>query len=398
MYVKTLTVTDINNYIKKTIDNDFILSNAYIKGEISNFKIHSSGHAYFTIKDDSSKLNCVMFKTNAVKLTFLPEDGMEVVIKGRVSVYLKDGSYQLYCEEIKLEGMGELNLAYQKLKDKLEKAGLFKDSLKKSIPNYPKKIGIVTSPTGAAIRDIINVIKRRNKNIEILIYPALVQGINSSEDIIRGIKILNNNPDVDVIILARGGGSIEELWSFNDEKLAYAVYNSEKPIITGVGHETDFTIVDYVSDLRAPTPSAAAEIAVPLLSDLKNEINSSKNYLDAYISNFLMNKYTEVDMLKKNLELRNPKEYIKNQYAYIGLIRSMLNDNANKRITLEKEKLAKFSSLLNAHNPLNILNKGYSIIMDMDGEVLCNVSEIKKQEAIQIRVKDGEIPIQLMKQ
>lgn len=262
MHIKTLTVSQLNRYVKNTLDADFILNNASVKGEISNLKIHSSGHIYFSLKDGGSKINCVMFKSYAYKLKFVPENGMDIVVEGNVSVYEKEGSYQLYCKAMKREGIGDLYIAFEELKEKLKKEGLFDDAHKKEIPRFPKKVGVITSPTGAALRDIINVTKRRNKGIELLIYPALVQGIDASKTIIEGIKILNKVEDVDIIILARGGGSIEELWAFNNEELAYEIYSSKKPIITGVGHETDFTIVDFVSDRRAPTPSAAAEIAV----------------------------------------------------------------------------------------------------------------------------------------
>ena len=395
MYIKTLTVSALNNYIKKVLDNDFILNNTYIKGEISNFKLHTSGHAYFSIKDDISRLSCVMFKTYTCKLNFLPEDGMKVVIKGKVSVYQKDGTYQLYCEEIKPEGMGDLYLAFQKLKEKLEKQGLFEAKHKKALPKYPKRIGVITSPTGAAIRDIINVIKRRNNNVDVLIYPALVQGINSSEDIIKGIEVLNAIKDIDIIILARGGGSIEELWSFNDEKLAYAVFNSKKPIITGVGHEIDFTIVDFVGDLRAPTPSSAAELAVPSLADLKKVVTNTKVFIEAFVNSFLIERFNRVKLLTRTLELKSPENYIIHQYSHIDSLKKLLDNKAYARVTVEKDKLSKYIALLNAHNPLNVLNKGYSIITDKKDKVINSIEVIKKQDGVKIRLKDGIISVSL---
>jgi exodeoxyribonuclease VII large subunit len=395
MYIKTLTVSALNSYIKKVIDNDFILNNTYIKGEISNFKLHTSGHAYFSIKDESSKLSCVMFKAYTSKLNFLPEDGMKVVIKGKVSVYQKDGTYQLYCEEIKAEGLGDLYLAFQKLKEKLEKEGLFELKYKKALPKYPSKIGIITSPTGAAIRDIINVIKRRNSTIDLLIYPALVQGINASEDIIKGIEVLNATKDVDVIILARGGGSIEELWSFNDEKLAYAIFNSKKPIITGVGHEVDFTIVDYVGDLRAPTPSAAAELAVPSLIELKEMLINNKTLIETSANTFLIEKFNHLQMLKRTLELKSPENYIINQYNHIYNLKELLDNKIYNKVLSEKDKLGKFIALLNAHNPLNVLNKGYSIITDNKDKVINSTEAIRNQEVVNIRLKDGKIKMSI---
>ena len=287
MHIKTLTVSQLNRYIKNTLDADFILNYASVKGEISNLKIHSSGHIYFSLKDEGSKINCVMFKSYAYKLNFDLENGMDIIAHGNISVYEKEGSYQLYVKEMKREGIGELYIAFEKLKEKLKNEGLFDESNKKEIPRFCKKIGIITSPTGAALRDIINVTKRRNKGIELLIYPALVQGIDASKTLIAGIKALNKIEDLDIIILARGGGSIEELWAFNNEDLAYEVYNSKKPIITGVGHETDFTIVDFVSDKRAPTPSAAAEIAVfdreVLVKEILNYKYTIKNSMENII-------------------------------------------------------------------------------------------------------------------
>ena len=273
MYSKILTVTAVNSYIKKVIDNDFILKNSNIKGELSNVKIHSSGHIYFSLKDNFTKIKCVMFKTKAMDLSFIPKDGMNVVVSGNISIYEKEGTYQLYCNTMEVDGEGELFTAFNLLKEKLEREGLFDINRKKEIPVIPRRIGVITSPTGAAVRDIIKVATRRNENIDILIYPSLVQGINASKDISRGIRVLNNIEDIDVIILARGGGSIEELWAFNEEEVARAMATSKTPIITGIGHETDFTIADFTADLRAATPSHAAEIAVYSLEGLKDKLN-----------------------------------------------------------------------------------------------------------------------------
>ncbi len=391
MYIKTLSVSALNNYVKKMIDADFILNNLNIKGEISNFKMHSSGHLYFSLKDESSKINCIMFKTYASNLKFKPKDGEAVVVKGRVSVYEKDGAYQLYCYEMKQEGIGELYVAFQELKNKLENEGLFDLRHKRAIPKLPRRVGIVTSPTGAAVRDIINVAMRRNKGMELLLYPALVQGENASEDIIKGIELLNNMEDVDVIILARGGGSIEELWAFNNEKLAYAVYNSKKPIITGVGHETDFTIVDFVSDLRAPTPSAAAEIAVPSLEELKVKLKNYKDYLSASIDNRLKRSYNKTELLMKTLEIHSPMNYIINQYNYIDSLQSRLTAKLSSKLDLRKEGLSRLNAIIDAHNPLKVLNKGYALIEDLEGNILSRKNDLKETEEIFITVKDGKI-------
>lgn len=391
MYIKTLSVSALNNYIKKTLDADFILKNLSIKGEISNLKLHSSGHMYFSLKDESSKINCIMFKTYTSSLKFLPKDGDSVVVKGKVSVYEKDGSYQLYCQEITQEGLGELYIAFQKLKEKLEKAGLFDERRKRPIPKYPRRIGVITSPTGAAVRDIINVSTRRYKGVNMLVYPALVQGYNASEDIIRGIRALNQIEDIDVIILARGGGSLEELWAFNNEELAYEVYNSKKPIITGVGHETDFTIVDFVSDRRAPTPSAAAEMAVPNMEELFRGINAYESALNTCISNTLKDCNNKIESLRKTLYLNSPANFIVNQYNYIDRLQDTLNYKMKLILQNKKENLGKLNSLLDAHNPLKVLNKGYAMIQDSDGKIISEKKDLKENKEFLITLKDGKL-------
>lgn len=395
MYIKTLTVSALNNYIKKMLDNDFILSNSSITGEISNFKLHSSGHIYFSLKDEYSKINCIMFRSAAKGLNFTPENGMKVVVKGRVSVYEKDGAYQFYCDEMKPEGMGELYIAFEKLKSKLQKQGLFDAEHKRSIPAYTEKIGIITSPTGAAIRDIINVTRRRNINVELVIYPALVQGINASADIINGIETLNQIDDIGIIILARGGGSIEELWCFNDEALALAVYNSKKPIITGVGHEIDYTIVDFVSDRRAPTPSAAAEIAVFNLEEFSNRILAYKSTMKNIINMNIIEKRSKLDLLKKHLNSASPRVHIVNEYSNIDRLRELVNIKIKARLEKEKEKLVKINALLSAHNPLNVLNKGYAIIEDENKNIISEIELLKQASSIKVTLKDGSTKIEL---
>ncbi|MFL0196898.1 exodeoxyribonuclease VII large subunit [Clostridium sp. WILCCON 0269] len=396
MYIKTLTVSDINRYIKKTVDNDFILANCSIKGEVSNFKFHSSGHMYFSLKDQSSKINCIMFKSSAENLNFMPEDGMKVIVKGRISVYEKEGVYQLYCSEMKPEGVGELYLAFERLKMKLEQKGLFDISHKKKIPVYAKKIGVITSPTGAAVRDIINVAKRRNKKVELLIYPALVQGTSASQDIIKGIETFNSMDDVELIIIARGGGSIEELWCFNDEKLAEAVYNSQKPIITGVGHEIDYTIVDFVSDKRAPTPSAAAEIGVFSLEEYLQKLLNYKNILYVNAKNMIGDEKNRLTFMQRALELNNPLAYIANQYESIDKIKEILDFKVKVKFNEKKEKLAKINALLSAHNPLNVLNRGYCIIEDGQKNLISSIEELNKKCKVKVIMKDGASEFKLV--
>lgn len=390
MYLKTLTVSDINNYIKKVIDNDFILNNAAISGEISNFKLHSSGHMYFSLKDEYSKINCVMFKGNTRTLKFIPDNGIKVVVKGRISVYEKDGSYQLYCNSIEPEGLGELYIAFEKLKKKLELEGLFDVEHKKPIPKFAERIGVITSPTGAAVRDIINVSKRRNSNCEIVIYPSLVQGLGASEDVIRGISTFNKKGNIDTIIIARGGGSIEELWAFNDENLARAIYNSKIPIITGVGHEVDYTIADFVSDRRAPTPSAAAEIAVFNKEEILNSIKIYKNTLNNRITQLLKDKYNNIENLKRNLEMNSPERTIVNEYHKLDKLKEALKHNIKTNLELKKQTLTKANALLSAHNPLNILSKGFAVIESTDGSVVSSLNKLQSLAEANIILKDGK--------
>ncbi|MCY6959968.1 exodeoxyribonuclease VII large subunit [Clostridium brassicae] len=397
MYIKTLTVSQLNSYIKKVVDNDFILRNACVKGEISNLKLHSSGHMYFSLKDEYGKINCIMFRSAVNTLNFCPEEGERVLIKGRVSVYSKEGLYQFYCEEMEKDGLGELYMAFLKLKEKLSNEGIFDEIYKKTIPRYPKKIGVITSPTGAAIRDIINVIKRRNPRLDILIYPSLVQGEKASKDIIRGIKYFDKREDIDTIILARGGGAIEELWAFNNEDLAYAIYKCNKPIISGVGHETDITICDFVSDLRAPTPSAAAEVASFNLYDTNVKIKSYKDILKYEIQKKIDEKCRELKLLENKLRLHNPTNYIANQYIKIDNLKQNLTYKITSKIDYEKSRLAKVNSLLNAHNPLNVLNKGYAVIQDKNNNVISSTKDIQKLRQLKIVLKDGTVNLNVAK-
>ncbi|KOR26672.1 exodeoxyribonuclease VII large subunit [Clostridium sp. L74] len=395
MHVKTLTVSQLNRYVKNTLDADFILNNASVKGEISNLKIHSSGHIYFSLKDEGSKINCVMFKSYAYKLNFDLENGMDIIAHGNVSVYEKEGSYQLYVKEMKREGIGDLYIAFEKLKEKLKSEGLFDESNKKEIPRFCKKIGVITSPTGAALRDIINVTKRRNKGIELLIYPALVQGTDASKTLVDGIKTLNKVEDVDIIILARGGGSIEELWAFNNEDLAYTIYNSKKPIITGVGHETDFTIVDFVSDRRAPTPSAAAEIAVFDREVLIKEILNYKYTIKNSMENIIKEKRNYLNLYKQRIESNSPYNIIVNEYKNIDNLKELLNTKIKGKLNKEKDNLSKLASLLEAHNPLNVLKKGYTLVEDESNNLITEKETLKELNKINIIFKDGKAKLNI---
>lgn len=390
MKIKTLTVSEVNNYLKRIIDNDFILNNLSVKGEISNLKYNSSGHIYFSLKDEGGKINCVMFRSKAIMLKLTLEEGMGVVIGGRASIYPQNGSIQLYCDTIEQEGRGELYIKFERLKEKLSKEGYFDEELKKEIPKLPSRVGIVTSPTGAAIRDIINVSKRRNSLVDLVLYPAKVQGIGAYMEVIEGIKYFNRTKSVDVIIIGRGGGSIEELWNFNEEELAKAIFKSKIPIISAVGHEVDFTISDFVSDVRAATPSQGAEIAVPLQSDIEETIEYINNRMGSIIANKLQLEKNKVDSLSRILKLNSPMSRIVNNYMIIEKLKERLNSNIVNKINIEKEKLSGLNNLLMAQNPCNLLNKGYAIIEDESG-VINTVKRMSEEKEINVFLADGVV-------
>ncbi|MGL5615602.1 MAG: exodeoxyribonuclease VII large subunit [Sarcina sp.] len=391
MKLKTLSVTDVNSYLKRSLDNDFILNNLSVKGEISNLKFHSSGHIYFSLKDKESKINAVMFRSDAENLNFLLENGMEVTIKGRLSVYIKDGSYQLYCKEASKFGIGELFEKYEAMKKELENEGIFDLAYKRKIKKFPTRIGVITSPTGAAIKDIIRVIQRRNKSVDIVLYPAKVQGIAAEETLIDGIRFFNNEKSVDTIIIGRGGGSIEELWAFNSRELAYEIYNSSIPVISGVGHETDFTICDFASDIRAATPTAAGEIAVSSILEEIENLDKIRIILKKDIERIVQFENEKLERCKRVLESNNPKTVIKNKAEDLRKMKVQLDRIINSKIELEKEKIAYKNSILTNLNPLNVLSRGYSVINDKNGNIINKVSELKKDQEIEVNLSDGKI-------
>ncbi|MDK0917582.1 exodeoxyribonuclease VII large subunit [Clostridium perfringens] len=395
MKLKTLSVGEVNNYVKKLVENDFILKNLNVKGEISNLKFHSSGHIYFSLKDENSKVNCIMFKNNAVNLDFRLEEGMKVEIKARLGVYHKEGTYQLYCENIKKAGIGELFEEFHKLKKELSEEGIFDEKYKRALPKFPKRIGIITARTGAAVRDIINVIQRRNKSLDIILYPAKVQGENAADSIIEGIRYFNNEKSVDVIILGRGGGSIEELWAFNNRELAYEIFNSRIPTVSAVGHEVDFTISDFVSDMRAPTPSAAGELVSPSLQEMINDLVNKKEFLHRAIDRRFLNAKRDVDLLHKGLKGNNPKHIIEKRIKEVNSLEEKLNFLGKRKIDKAKDELIALNSILQTLNPLNTLGRGYSVIMDKEGKVINEVSELKKNDMVKVIMKDGSVNIDI---
>ncbi|MBI5978054.1 exodeoxyribonuclease VII large subunit [Clostridium perfringens] len=395
MKLKTLSVGEVNNYVKKLVENDFILKNLNVKGEISNLKFHSSGHIYFSLKDENSKVNCIMFKNNAVNLDFRLEEGMKVEVKARLGVYHKEGTYQLYCENIKKAGIGELFEEFHKLKKELSEEGIFDEKYKRALPKFPKRIGIITARTGAAVRDIINVIQRRNKALDIILYPAKVQGENAADSIIGGIRYFNNEKSVDVIILGRGGGSIEELWAFNNRELAYEIFNSRIPTVSAVGHEVDFTISDFVSDMRAPTPSAAGELVSPSLQEMINDLLNKKEFLHRAIDRRFLNAKRDVDLLYKGLKGNNPTHIIEKRIKEVNTLEEKLNFLGKRKIDKAKDELIALNSILQTLNPLNTLGRGYSVIMDKEDKVINKVSELKKNDMVKVIMKDGSVNIDI---
>ena len=391
MKIKTLTVTEVNNYIKKILDNDFILNNLSVRGEISNLKYHSSGHIYFSLKDDNSKINCIMFKSKSLDLDIVLQEGMAVIVSGRASVYTANGTFQLYCDKIEQEGLGELHIRFEKLKEKLSREGYFNDEFKKPLPKNPYRVGIVTSETGAAIRDIINVIRRRNSKVDIVLYPALVQGEGAYKTVIDGIEYFNNTKSVDVIIIGRGGGSIEELWNFNEELLAYAIFKSKLPIVSAVGHEVDFTISDFVSDFRAATPSQAGEVVVPLESEQYREINDYDSRLKFIIEDKIRSEKQKLNNLERILSLNSPSNKIANAYLEIDNLKDKIEKIIAFKIKSSKERLFSLNNILNAHNPINILGKGYAIIEDENGKIIKSKEFFEGNREIKISMEDGYV-------
>ena len=384
-----ISVTDLNKYIKNKIADDEYLNNILIKGEISNFKHHYTGHLYFTLKDENSLIKCIMFKSYAQKLNFEPKDGMKVYILGSVSVFERDGVYQIYAKVMEEDGLGDLYTKYQKLKEELEKKGLFDQNHKKKIPMLPKVIGVLTSQTGSVIRDIINVSTRRNPNVYIRLLPVPVQGEGAGEKIAEGIDYMNQKQLADVIILARGGGSLEDLWPFNEEVVANSIYESKIPIISAVGHETDFSISDFVADLRAPTPSAAAELAVPDIYEVKQKINTYQNRLKMALTKKLEIMKLRYDKCMSSSIFKEPTRKIQENYIKIDSYVKQLENVINKIKEKNKNKYIELVSKLDTLSPLKTLTRGYTII-EKDGKIVKSITDLQQDDEISIRLKDGE--------
>jgi exodeoxyribonuclease VII large subunit len=434
------TISALNKYIKRTFDNDEILQNIWIKGEISNFKKHSRGHMYFTIKDDHSRIQAVMFVGNNRFLKFIPEDGMNIIVRGNVTIYEATGQYQIYVNEMQPDGVGNLYLAYEQLKKKLEAAGYFDDQYKKSLPKIPKEIGVITSPTGAAVRDIITTLKRRFPSVTITLFPVLVQGPEAPNSIAKAIYQANQTEAIDVLIVGRGGGSIEELWAFNEEIVAKAIFQSTIPIISAVGHETDVTIADFIADKRAATPTAAAELAVPNWEDLYEKIGQRKIRIQRAIAKKIETERKKLTNLQKSYAFRYPEQLVKQKEQQLDrlfddLQRNMLHLIERKRTALlniekdvqrnhpksyiakAREQLEKNETLLRQHvtsikkekefqfkhlttklealSPLKIMTRGYSLAYKQDGKLIKSISNVSVGEPLTIKLKDGSVSCQI---
>lgn len=384
-----LTVSQLTRYIKRLFSFDNVLSNVCVTGEISNFKLHSSGHMYFTLKDEESVIKCVMFRSQNLRLRFKPEDGMKVIVRGYVSIYEAGGSYQLYPETMEPEGLGNLYLAYEQLKQKLEKEGLFRAERKKKLPFLPHSIAVITSPTGAVIRDIMNVLFRRFPNTVLKLFPVMVQGEGAGRQIAGALDFINRFHAAEVVILARGGGSLEELWPFNEEIVARSIYNSEIPVISAVGHETDFSIADFVADLRAPTPSAAAELVVPEKDMLVRRVLDLKLRLKRALAGKIQNERLRIEHLMKSPGMRHPLDKINQKKIDLEIIKRNLDNGIKRKLDKEKGRLSLACGKLDMLSPLTVLSRGYSITRNMHDEIIKSVSQLKAGEELDIILSDG---------
>jgi len=390
MQEKVLTVSQVNAYISNLFQCDDVLSAVYMKGEISNCKYHSSGHIYFTLKDASAQIACVMFASNASRLKIRLEEGLSVIAHGAVRVFERDGKYQLYVDNVRPDGVGALYEQYERLKRKLEQEGIFDSAHKKEIPFYSRKVGIVTAKTGAAVQDIMSISKRRNPYVQLYLYPAQVQGVGAAESVIRGITLLQEE-QVDVIIIGRGGGSLEDLWAFNDETLARVIYNCKIPIVSAVGHETDFTIADYAADLRAPTPSAAAELAVCEIQAVLGKLIDMHSDLYHGMMLNIENNRQKAERISLKLRMNSPRSKVEQQRKILERAKDMLPRLMRNRIGDKKHQLQLYVNTMKGLSPLNKLQSGFSYVSDENGKNITSVKTVKEESVINIAVTDGYI-------
>lgn len=391
MAQNVLSVTQVNEYIRAQMDRDPLLCEVAVRGEISNYKLYPSGHHYFTIKDEGGALKCVMFRGNAYRLRFRPENGMKVIVMGKISVYPRDGAYQLYCSALVLDGVGDLHAAFEQLKEKLAAKGLFDPAHKKLIPRYPRVIGIVTSSAGAALHDMLRILKKRYPLTEVRLFPVRVQGAEAPAEIAAAIRYANQHQLADLLIVGRGGGSIEDLWAFNDELVAYAIYDSAIPVISAVGHEPDVTISDYVADLRAATPSNGAELAVPDKQALLQNMDTISGNLAALLSRQLKNARARLDMLSKSQVLTSPQGYLDKKRKDLQLVSEKLTAVYTQSLENKKRSYTALTAKLDAMSPLKVLSRGYAMAQTADGTVLKSTQQVSRGDSVTVRLSDGSI-------
>ena len=396
MAQNVLSITQLNEYIRGKMDTDPLLTQVAVRGEISNYKLYPSGHHYFTLKDEGSALRCVLFKGNAARLRFRPENGMKIIAMGKVSVYPRDGAYQLYCTGLTMDGVGDLYAAFEQLKKKLEAQGLFDPAHKKPIPKYPGTIGIITSSAGAAVHDMLRILRKRYPLSKVRLLPVRVQGLEAPGEIAAAIGYANHYRLADLLIVGRGGGSIEDLWAFNDERVAYAIYHSEIPVISAVGHEPDVTISDYVADLRAATPSNAAELAVPDQDALRQNLDAMSNAMVSSLSRQVKAARQHLKVLSASQALRSPTGYLEQRSQSVELLKNRLVAAQNQNITRARQRFIAQISKLEAMSPLKVLTRGYSMAQTQRGEVVRSINQVELGERIRIRLSDGTISATVM--
>ena len=391
MAQQVFSVTQINEYIRSRMDADPMLTQVAVRGEISNYKLYPSGHHYFTVKDEGGALKCVMFKGNALRLRFHPENGMKIIAMGKISVFPRDGAYQLYCSAMVLDGVGDLHAAFEQLKAKLAAQGLFDPAHKKPIPKYPKVIGIVTSSAGAAVHDMLRIIRKRYPLTEVRLFPVRVQGVEAPPEIVGAIRYANRYKMADVLIVGRGGGSIEDLWAFNDERVAYAIYESEIPVISAVGHEPDVTISDFVADIRAATPSNAAELAVPDQDTLLQTLDTMSDSMTTCLSRQVKNARQHLRVLSSGAALKSPTAYLDQKRKTLELLNSRLVSNQKSTLDKKKQRFVGLTAKLDAMSPLKVLTRGYAMASTEDGSVLRSVRQIKQGDCVNVSLGDGSL-------
>lgn len=396
MAQNVLSITQLNEYIRGKMDTDPLLTQVAVRGEISNYKLYPSGHHYFTLKDEGSALRCVLFKGNAARLRFRPENGMKIIAMGKVSVYPRDGAYQLYCTGLTMDGVGDLYAAFEQLKKKLEAQGLFDPAHKKPIPKFPGTIGIITSSAGAAVHDMLRILRKRYPLSKVRLLPVRVQGVEAPGEIAAAIGYANHYRLADLLIVGRGGGSIEDLWAFNDERVAYAIYHSEIPVISAVGHEPDVTISDYVADLRAATPSNAAELAVPDQDALRQNLDAMSNAMVSSLSRQVKAARQHLKVLSASQALHSPTGYLEQRSQSVELLKNRLVAAQNQNITRARQRFIAQISKLEAMSPLKVLTRGYSMAQTQRGEVVRSVNQVELGERIRIRLSDGTISATVM--